>query len=34
VGGHPEDGEFQAVFLTENSVSDDDAVEALLTPIK
>lgn len=30
VGATPEDGEIQAVILTENSVSDGDAVETLL----
>ncbi len=34
VGANPEDGEIQAVLLTENSVSDDDAVEALLEQIE
>jgi hypothetical protein len=34
VGVNPEDGEIQAVLLTENSVSDDGAVEALLTQIE
>lgn len=30
VGANPEDGEIQAVILTENNVSDDQAVEELL----
>ncbi len=34
VGANPEDGEIQAVILTENSVSDGDAVEALLQQIE
>lgn len=34
VGANPEDGEIQAVLLTENSVSDDDAVEMLLKQIE
>lgn len=34
VGANPEDGEIQAVLLTENSVSDDDAVEELLEQIE
>ena len=34
VGVNPEDGEIQAVLLTENSVSDDDAVEVLLEQIE
>ena len=34
VGANPEDGEIQAVLLTENSVSDDEAVEALLAQIE
>lgn len=34
VGANPEDGEIQAVLLTENSVSDDDAMEALLSQIE
>lgn len=34
VGANPQDGEIQAVLLTENSVSDDEAVEALLTQIE
>lgn len=34
VGANPEDGEIQAALLTENSVSDDQAVEALLTQIE
>lgn len=34
VGADPEDGEIQAVLLTENSVSDDEAVEALLEQIE
>jgi len=33
VGANPEDGEIQAVLLTENSVSDDVAVEVLLEQI-
>lgn len=33
VGVNPEDGEIQAALLTENSVSDDEAVEALLEQI-
>jgi hypothetical protein len=34
VGANPEDGEIQAVLLTENNISDDEAVEALLGHIK
>jgi Transposase DDE domain len=34
VGTNPEDGEIQAVLLTENSVSDDNAVEMLLEQIE
>ena len=34
VGANPEDGELQAVLLTENSVSDDQAVAVLLTQIE
>lgn len=34
VGANPEDGEIQAVLLTENSVSDDQAVEKLLGQIE
>jgi hypothetical protein len=34
VGADPEDGEIQAVILTENSVSDDEAVEILLEQIE
>jgi hypothetical protein len=34
LGANPEDGEIQAVILTENNVSDDDAVEALLEQIE
>jgi hypothetical protein len=34
VGADPEDGEIQAVLLTENSLSDDEAVEALLEQIE
>lgn len=34
VGANPEDGEIQAVILTENSVSDDQAVEVLLEQIE
>ena len=34
VGANPEDGEIQAVLLTENSVSDDETVESLLAQIK
>jgi hypothetical protein len=34
VGANPEDGEIQAVLLTENSVSDDNAVEMLLVQIE
>jgi hypothetical protein len=34
IGANPEDGEIQAVILTENSVSDGDAVEALLQQIE
>lgn len=34
VGTNPEDGEIQAVLLTENSVSDGDAVETLLQQIE
>jgi hypothetical protein len=33
IGANPEDGEIQAALLTENSVSDDEAVEALLSHI-
>lgn len=33
-GANPEDGEIQAALLTENSVSDDDAVQALLAQIE
>lgn len=33
VGANPDDGEIQAVLLTENSVSDDQAVEKLLDQI-
>jgi hypothetical protein len=33
VGANPEDGEIQAVLLTENSVSDAEAVEGLLEQI-
>jgi hypothetical protein len=34
VGANPEDGEIQVALLTENSVSDDQAVEALLAQIE
>jgi hypothetical protein len=34
VGANPEDGEVQAVLLTENNVSDDQAVEKLLEQIE
>ena len=34
VGANPEDGEIQAALLTENNVSDDEAVEALLAQIE
>lgn len=34
VGVNPQDGEFQAVLLTENSVSDDNAVAGLLAQIE
>lgn len=34
VGVNPQDGEFQAVLLTENSVSDDNAVAGLLVQIE
>ena len=34
IGANPEDGEIQAVLLTENSVSDDEAVEGLLQQIE
>lgn len=34
LGANPEDGEIQAVLLTENSVSDDQAVEKLLEQIE
>lgn len=34
IGANPEDGEIQAVILTENSVSDDAAVAVLLKQIK
>lgn len=34
VGANPEDGEIQAVLLTENSVSDDQAVKELLAQIE
>jgi hypothetical protein len=34
VGANPEDGEIQAVLLTENNVSDDMAVEGLLKQIE
>ncbi len=34
VGANPEDGEIQAVLLTENNVSDDQAVEELLEQIE
>ena len=34
LGTNPEDGEIQAVILTENSVSDDAAVEVLLEQIE
>ena len=34
IGANPEDGEIQAVILTENSVSDDAAVDILLEQIE
>jgi hypothetical protein len=34
IGANPEDGEIQAVILTENSVSDDAVVEVLLKQIE
>ena len=34
VGANPEDGEIQAVLLTENNISDDAAVEVLLEQIE
>lgn len=34
VGANPQDGEIQAVLLTENSVSDDQAVKELLAQIE
>ena len=34
VGANPEDGEIQAVVLTENNISDDAAVEVLLEQIE
>lgn len=34
IGANPEDGEIQAVLLTENSVSDDEAVAGLLAQIE
>jgi len=34
VGANPEDGEIQAVLLTENNVSDDEAAQALLEQIE
>jgi len=34
VGANPDDGEIQAVLLTQNNVSDDDAVEGLLEQIE
>ena len=34
IGADPEDGEIQAVILTENSISDDAAVEVLLEQIE
>jgi hypothetical protein len=34
VGANPEDGEIQAALLTENSVSDDEAVVSLLAQIE
>jgi hypothetical protein len=34
IGANPEDGEIQAVILTENSVSDDAAAEVLLEQIE
>jgi hypothetical protein len=34
VGANPEDSEIQAVLLTDNSVSDDEAVETLLAQIE
>lgn len=34
LGVNPEDGEIQAALLTDNSISDDEAVEALLSQIE
>jgi hypothetical protein len=34
IGANPDDGEIQAVLLTENGVSDDQAVEGLLEQIE
>jgi hypothetical protein len=34
LGANPEDGEIQAALLTDNSVSDDEVVEALLAQIE
>ena len=34
VGANPEDGEIQAVILTENNISDDTAVEVLVEQIE
>ena len=34
IGANPDDGEIQAVILTENSVSDDATVEVLLEQIE
>jgi len=34
IGANPEDGEIQAVILTENNISDDAAVEVLLEQIE
>ncbi len=34
VGANPEDGEIQAVLLTENNISDDQAIEELLGQIE
>ena len=34
MGANPKDGEFQAVLLTENNVSDDQVVEQLLEQIE
>lgn len=34
IGANPKDGEIQAVLLTENNISDDEAVEGLLKQIE